>query len=232
MDPKRRDVLAGLFTVGSVVGAFGMLDTPPAEAQHLVGEGDKPGLGPFTKAELNRIVSQAVASANQTPSPLRSIEGTERFTKMHIAIVTRNGTLLRLHSMADAWEGSIDIAVAKARTAAFFSSNENALTSRIIGVLSQPSNSETGEGPAGPLWGIWASNQGPGIPGLIPAHRRNGIITFPGGVPLYKNGKLVGGIGVSGDGVDQDETVAFGGAAGFEPPPGVAALGFELPTLG
>ena len=46
---------------------------------------------------------------------------------------------------------------------------------------------------------------------------RNGIITFPGGIPLYKGGALVGGIGVSGDGVDQDEAVALAGAAGFRP---------------
>src|SRR3712207_9340684 len=39
-------------------------------------------------------------------------------------------------------------------------------------------------------------------------------ITFPGGVPLYKDGVLVGGVGVSGDGVGQDEAVAFAAAAG------------------
>ena len=46
-----------------------------------------------------------------------------------------------------------------------------------------------------------------------------GVVSQPGGAP-------VGGIGVSGDGVDQDEIVAFAGAAGFEPGPGVAKLGF------
>ena len=55
---------------------------------------------------------------------------------------------------------------------------------------------------------------------------RNGIITFPGGVALYKSGHLVGGVGVSGDGVDQDEAVAFAGAAGFLPGAGVAKLGY------
>ena len=37
----------------------------------------------------------------------------------------------------------------------------------------------------------------------------NGIQIFPGSVPIYKNGVLVGGIGVSGDGVDQDDMIAF-----------------------
>jgi hypothetical protein len=47
----------------------------------------------------------------------------------------------------------------------------------------------------------------------------NGIQIFPGSVPLYKDGVLVGGIGVSGDGVDQDDIIATIGSAGFEAPP-------------
>jgi uncharacterized protein GlcG (DUF336 family) len=43
----------------------------------------------------------------------------------------------------------------------------------------------------------------------------NGLQIFPGGVPLYKNGVLVGGIGISGDGIEQDDTIAFAGAGGF-----------------
>lgn len=167
----------------------------------------------LTQGDLDVIVAQAVASASLTNSGFR-VSPTVQKTKMQIAIVARDGRLLRLYSMPDAWVGSVDIAIAKARTAAFFSSNQNALTSRIVGQASQP---------GAPLWGIGASNQ-IGISGS--AEFRNGIITFPGGVPLYKNGQLVGGVGVSGDGVDQDEAVAFGGAAGFEPGAGVSKLGF------
>ena len=47
--------------------------------------------------------------------------------------------------------------------------------------------------------------------------RQNGIVFFPGSTPLYKNGALVGGFGVSGDGVDQDDVVTFLGAQGFLP---------------
>ena len=56
---------------------------------------------------------------------------------------------------------------------------------------------------------------------------QNGIVFFPGSAPLYKDvngdGKkvLVGGLGVSGDGVDQDDDVTFQAAVGFEPPPDV-----------
>jgi uncharacterized protein GlcG (DUF336 family) len=57
---------------------------------------------------------------------------------------------------------------------------------------------------------------------------QNGVVFFPGSAPLYKdvsgNGQkvLVGGLGVSGDGVDQDDDVTFQAAVGFEPPPNVA----------
>jgi hypothetical protein len=56
---------------------------------------------------------------------------------------------------------------------------------------------------------------------------QNGVVFFPGSAPLYKdvsgNGQavLVGGLGVSGDGVDQDDDVTFQAAVGFGPPPNV-----------
>jgi uncharacterized protein GlcG (DUF336 family) len=46
----------------------------------------------------------------------------------------------------------------------------------------------------------------------------NGLQIFPGSVPLYKNGKFVGAIGISGDGVDQDDLIAAMGSTGFEAP--------------
>jgi uncharacterized protein GlcG (DUF336 family) len=51
------------------------------------------------------------------------------------------------------------------------------------------------------------------VPGLA-----NGIQIFPGSIPLYKNGVLVGAIGISGDGVDQDDLIAAAGANGYSPP--------------
>jgi uncharacterized protein GlcG (DUF336 family) len=47
----------------------------------------------------------------------------------------------------------------------------------------------------------------------------NGIQIFAGSVPLYKNGVLVGAIGISGDGIDQDDLIASAGAQGFAPAP-------------
>jgi len=52
---------------------------------------------------------------------------------------------------------------------------------------------------------------------------QNGIVFFPGSVPLYKGGTLVGGVGISGDGVDQDDVVTFATKMGFEAPDALRA---------
>jgi uncharacterized protein GlcG (DUF336 family) len=51
-----------------------------------------------------------------------------------------------------------------------------------------------------------------------PLANQNGIVFFPGSTPLYKSQILVGGFGISGDGVDQDDVVTFAGQQGFAPP--------------
>jgi uncharacterized protein GlcG (DUF336 family) len=48
---------------------------------------------------------------------------------------------------------------------------------------------------------------------------QNGVVFFPGSTPLYNNTVLVGGFGVSGDGVDQDDVVTYFGAGEFLPGP-------------
>jgi uncharacterized protein GlcG (DUF336 family) len=64
----------------------------------------------------------------------------------------------------------------------------------------------------------------------------NGVQIFPGSVPLYKNGVLVGGIGISGDGVDQDDIISAAGGNGYSPPPAIRSdqifvRGVRLPFL-
>jgi uncharacterized protein GlcG (DUF336 family) len=184
----------------------------------------------LSRSEAAHIADQGIVAAGTVQSILRRVPGPNNTfvaapTRMHVAVVDRVGRLIAFRSMSDAWEGSKDIAIAKARTAAFFSSNENALTSRTIGVLSQ-AHDANGAGPAQSLWGIGESNK-PGITGN--ANTRNGLITFPGGVPLYKGGVLVGGVGVSGDGVDQDEQVAVAASAGFEAPAEIRSTVAGLP---
>lgn len=71
----------------------------------------------------------------------------------------------------------------------------------------------------------------PSIPNIA-----NGIQIFPGSVPLFKNGRLAGAIGISGDGVDQDDLISAMGSAGFEAPPDIRSdrlfvRGIRLPYV-
>jgi len=103
--------------------------------------------------------------------------------KMNVAIVDAGANLLAFHRMDDAWMGSVDISIRKAKGSAMFK-----MPSGSLGQLSQP---------GGPLYGI--------------EHSNGGLITFPGGTPLYDNagkGKLIGAVGVSGDSVENDAAVA------------------------
>lgn len=107
-------------------------------------------------------------------------------TKMCIAIVDSGANLKAFHRMDDAWVGSIDIAIKKAKTAVFFG-----MPTGQIGKLSQP---------GGSLFGI--------------EHSNDGLITFPGGLPIVdKEGVLVGAIGVSGSSVENDHAVAQAGGS-------------------
>jgi uncharacterized protein GlcG (DUF336 family) len=106
-------------------------------------------------------------------------------TKMDIAVVDAGANLKAFLRMDDAWIGSIDISIRKARTARFFNMNTGE-----IGKLSQP---------GGSLFGI--------------EHSNGGLITFPGGVPIKDaRGEVIGAIGVSGSTVEHDHTVADAGA--------------------
>ncbi len=106
-------------------------------------------------------------------------------TQMCIAVVDSGGNLKAFHRMDGAWVGSIDIAQKKAKTAVFFGMKTGA-----IGSLSQP---------GGPLYGI--------------EHSNDGLITFPGGIPIVDaSGEMSGAIGVSGSSVENDDAVALAGA--------------------
>jgi uncharacterized protein GlcG (DUF336 family) len=104
--------------------------------------------------------------------------------KMNVAIVDEGANLKAFGRMEDAWLGSIDIAIKKARTARYFD-----MPTGNLGQASQP---------GGPLYNIEVSN--------------GGLITFPGGLPIKDaSGKIIGAIGVSGDSVENDHTVAQAG---------------------
>ncbi len=110
----------------------------------------------------------------------------ETGTKMNIAVVDSGANLKAFIRMDNAWLGSVDIAIRKARTARFFD-----MPTGEIGKLSQP---------GGTLYNIEQSN--------------GGLISFPGGLPLKdKSRDIIGAIGVSGSTVENDHMVAEAGVA-------------------
>lgn len=153
----------------------------------------------LSSVEIRTLLTRArdaSASGNILSELRRDVNDHPTTPKMHISVMTREGHVETL-SMRDAWQGSWDISRSKAYAALAFSSDENALTSRAIGELSQTGPwSGTDPNNRPPLHNIGTSN---------PAH---GVTEFPGGLPIYKDGKLVGGIGVSGDTPTVDEAVA------------------------
>ena len=211
-------------------------------------------LGGLTAAEVAQIISNAVATANQTRAQIRLPIG-ER-AKMVIAVSDLDGTLIGLHRMTDSTIFSIDVAATKARNVIYFSGaarqtadlNEvpmgTAVTNRTIGFGAQPFFPSGIDGTQpGPFFNLYTMDvahpctQGLQVPSSVwPMANQSGIVFFPGSEPLYKNGVLVGGLGVSGDGVDQDDFVTAGGAAGFEPVASIRAdqiviNGVRLPYL-
>ena len=105
---------------------------------------------------------------------------------MNIAVADAGGNLVSHVRMDNARLGSIDISIKKAYTSRAFD-----IATKDLATHSQSGNQ---------FFGIHASNDGR-------------IMIFAGGIPLKKDGKVVGAIGVSGGSGDQDHAVAAAGAA-------------------
>jgi uncharacterized protein GlcG (DUF336 family) len=192
----------------------------------------------LSATDVQQIIDQAVAQANKTRAAIRRPIGSA--ARVFISVVDTNGTVLGIWRTPDATIFSYDVSAQKARTVIAYSRPDHplgmqirnilgvganqplAMTCRALGFLSQDFfppgiDEETIDRDVvpGPLY------EGPEFVlqqnlGLNPYG--NGITIFPGGIPLYKNGILAGAIGISGDGVDQDDYIAFGGSQNFEPP--------------
>jgi uncharacterized protein GlcG (DUF336 family) len=252
------------FTPAVVGGISGEVDTrffpfiagtaPPAESA-------------LSAADVQTIISHAAQQANITRAAIRQPLGSN--ARVTIAVVDTEGVVLGLFRQQDAPVFGFDVAVQKARTAAFFSGPNAAVrlraagfgvfvdraaadglkldgsiafTDRANGFLHRPffpdGINDTAAGPFSTPISEWSPlNDGlqleiikanlvsvltppftpltkcTSIPGLA-----NGIQIFPGSVPLYKNGVLVGAVGISGDGVDQDDLIGAAGANGYSPP--------------
>ena len=112
----------------------------------------------------------------------------EMDVKMNITILDAGGNLKAFVRMDDAFLGSADISMKKAKTSRLFNAPSGA-----IGGMSQP---------GGPLYGIESTN--------------GGLVTFAGGLPLANaDGKVIGSIGVSGSSVENDLAVAQAGVDSF-----------------
>src|ERR1700723_960163 len=107
---------------------------------------------------------------------------------MTIAVVDEGGNLVSHVRMDGAWIGSIDIAINKAFTSRAFD----------ISTKDLAQHSQSG----GQFFGIHASNDGR-------------IMIFAGGIPLKRDGKVIGAVGVSGGSGEQDHAVAEAGAMVF-----------------
>ena len=105
---------------------------------------------------------------------------------MNIAVADAGGNLVSHVRMDGAWLGSIDISIDKAFTSRAFD-----IQTKDLGDNAQPGNQ---------FYGIHASNHGR-------------IMIFAGGLPLSRDGQVVGAIGVSGGSGEQDQSVAEAGAA-------------------
>jgi uncharacterized protein GlcG (DUF336 family) len=228
--------------------------------------------GQLTASDVQTIINHAVTRA-VTISP-NSV----------IAVTDREGDVLGVWVMRGdgATPPEIATAVSKAGTAAYLSSNQNAFTSRTAGfIIQQHFPPGVINAAPGPLVGVGLSNlffsdinkfRGPDsvilfspTPGTdnVPGTNEPAIkLVFgssldgtPGGVPLYKNGQLVGGLGVTGDGIpgpipgfraenpfifiagyDKDEDIALAGQHGYSPASAILATnvfinGLRLPYV-
>ncbi|MFT5610086.1 MAG: hypothetical protein ACI9LU_000578 [Polaribacter sp.] len=223
----------GFAIIGLIVSA--VLPLQSAFAQESLGE-----------TEVRRVIGLAVSEANARQKPAT------------IAVVDRSGNVLGVYQMSGAdqdvtissqrgipagngLEGApvpaTFAAIAKAITGNYLSSGGNSFSTRVASqIVQEHFNPGEFNQPAGPLFGVQFSqlqcsdltaepgnSQGPKPSPL-------GLSADPGGFPLYKNGEVVGGIGVIADGfysadnsisdLDEsiDEMIAMAGTRGYEAP--------------
>ena len=225
---------------GAANGAFiiGPLDGGCAANAAIVGPlaGSK-----LSKSDVDAVVQRGVAAAKKTRAAIRL--PLNSYTRMVIAVADLDGTIIALDRMPDATVFSIDVAVAKARNVINFSNgtlpgvaNGVAVTNRTIGFGAQPFyppgiDSNVFKNSPAPFYSLFLQDL---------AHPcgsgGSGIVFFPGSTPLYRNGALVGGLGISGDGVEQDDYVTYLAAGDLLPNPKIWAdrvklAGVRLPMF-
>src|SRR5713101_299275 len=232
---------AGL-SAGAVAG-MGSYVVAPANSLGQPPEGDliAPVAGPLgglSAADVKQILENAEATANTTRAAIRLPLGSK--ARMVIAVADLDGTIIGLRRMQDSTVFSIDVAASKARNMVYFNSAVRtaadlngvplgtAVTNRTISFGAQPLYPPGIDGSsAGPFFNLYTMDLAnpctQGFQGGAANSNKSGIVFFPGSAGLFRNGALVGGLGVSGDGVDQDDYVTSGGTKGFEAPANIRA---------
>jgi len=230
------------YSAGPIVGT-GSHFVAPANSQGQPPEGDliTPAAGPLgglSAADVTQILNNAETTANTTRAAIRLPLGSK--TRMVIAVADLDGTIIGLRRMQDSTVFSIDVAASKARNMVYFNSAVRtaadlsgvpmgtAVTNRTISFGAQPLYPPGIDGSnAGPFFNLYTMDlANPCTQGFQTGaanSNKSGIVFFPGSAGLYRNGALVGGLGVSGVGVDQDDYVTSGGTAGFEAPANIRA---------
>lgn len=169
-----------------------------------------------------------IAAAALQGAPIGgTVGGLFNGTRMWAAVVNRDGEICAFATSTSdptqVWPGSQAIAKAKAYTANAFSLDSLALSTAWLYTFTQPGHS---------LWSLGQSNlfnprflAEPDGEGGGKNKIAGGLIFFGGGVPLYKNGKIVGGLGISGDTSCADHEIAkrVRHVEDFNPPGGPTA---------
>jgi len=194
-----------------------------------------PADGGLLAAEVQALVEETALVARETHAAIRLPAASP--TAMVIAVTDGAGEVLALFRMEDATLFSVDIAITKGRNTFFYSAPNavdadgpraglhpldgivppgTAITCRTLGFLTQPFYPPGIAGtPPGPLFELALENRKQArfeeMGFATPGPNQSGLILFPGSAPLYKDGVLVGAIGVSGDGVEQDDFVTLMG---------------------
>jgi uncharacterized protein GlcG (DUF336 family) len=140
----------------------------------------------FLSESINAQITNDISHEEAFKALLAAKKKAEKDSVLvNIAVVDAGANLKAFIRMDESFLGSIDVAIKKAKTARFFNIDTGKL-----GELTQP---------GGIIYNI--------------EHSNDGLITFPGGVPIKnKKGKIIGAIGVSGGTIEQDRAIAIAGA--------------------
>jgi uncharacterized protein GlcG (DUF336 family) len=230
------------FSAGPVTGAGSFVFAPASSAgQPPDGDLIPPAAGPLgglSATEVKQILDNAEAEANLTRAAIRLPLGSR--TRMVISVADLDGTIIGLRRMPDSTVFSIDVAATKARNMIYFNGSNRlssdlnqvpvgtAVTNRTISFGAEPLFPAGIDGSgSGPFFNLYMMDRAnpctQGFQSGAPNDKKSGIVFFPGSAGLYRNGALIGGLGVSGDGVDQDDFVTNAGTKGFEAPETIRA---------